>query len=227
MALGKIGDPRAVEPLIKAATVDSLINPWVINVLLDMQVTDPEAIELYIRSLNLGSDDLRLKVANIILNSKDPKAVKARPQARQVIASIIYITEIVNYGNYGRAASSVLKNRAGQEVAKKEIWFSPYNPTIKYAEVITDLITGYQFQAVIYDDYGRPKNPMWLCLDKKGNIIRRSGKPVLVKQFDAQQKSEFEIVNNVRGFKDKKITKIYPCKNCAGQTGEKNCKYVW
>lgn len=58
-------------------------------------------------------------------------------------------------------------------------------------------------------------------------LIRRSGKPVLVKPFDAQQKSEFEIVNNVRGFKDKKITKIYPCKNCAGQTGEKNCKYVW
>ena len=137
------------------------------------------------------------------------------------------ITEIVIYDDYGRAASSVLLNTEGQEVAKKVFWFNPSNPTIKAGEVITDLQTGNEFHAEVYDVYGKPKNPMWLCLDKKGNIIRLSGEPVLVKPFDAQQKSKFEIVKNVRGFKDKKITKIYPCENCAENTDLEDCKYVW
>ena len=89
-------------------------------------------------------------------------------------------------------------------------------------EIITDLTTGNDIHATDNDK----KNPMWLCLDKKGNIIRRSGKPVLVKPFDAQQKSEFKNVYH-GAFIDERITKIYPCDNCAGQTGEKNCKYVW
>jgi hypothetical protein len=37
-------------------------------------------------------------------------------------------------------------------------------------------------------------------------IIRRSDKPVLVKPFNALQKSKSEIVDNIHGFKDKKIT---------------------
>ncbi len=105
--------------------------------------------------------------------------------------------------------------------------FSPNNPTQTTSEVITDLTTGNDVHATVYNEYGQAKNPMWLCLDKKGNIIKRAGTPVLKSAFQAEQKSLWENVYNERGFLDKKVTKIYACKNCAATTGIRNCKFVW
>ncbi|MFC2121731.1 HEAT repeat domain-containing protein, partial [Bacteroidota bacterium] len=233
-ALVSLKCEKVIEHLIIAAQEDWPKNTQAVKVLLEMQVTDPEAIKLYIQTLSIDNDDLsidnddlKLKAANIIVSSQDQIAIKARPQALEVIANLTCIVAIVNYDSYGRENSLILKNTKGQEVAKKDFYFNASNPTQKMGEAITDLVKGNIIHNEVYDAYGRSNNPMWLCLDIEGNIIRNSGKAVFVKTFGAVQKSKFEIEYNSRGFKDKKIIKIYPCKNCVEKTGMKNCKYVW
>ena len=66
----------------------------------------------------------------------------------------------------------------------------------------------------------------YICFDKRGNIvIDENFIPVLVKSFSAQQRTEFE--NKYDGaWLSKRITKMYPCKNCSGITRIKNCRFV-
>jgi len=68
---------------------------------------------------------------------------------------------------------------------------------------------------------------MYICFDKRGNIIIDENlNPVLVKSFSAQQRTEFK--NEYDGaWLSKRITKIYPCRNCSEITGIKNCRFVW
>lgn len=146
------------------------------------------------------------------------------PSLQKSVVLVDYLTAVVQYDEYQRPESIFLKNREGNVVAKKFYEFNIYNPTQINRENTTD-ISGEIIRKIDYEN-GKPKNPMWLCLDEKGNIIEKAGKPILVKPFDAKQRSESENVYH-GAFISEKITNYFPCKNCAEKTGIKNCKYVW
>lgn len=225
-ALGILKDERALDPLLTARKEDNDNTVKYQAGLALLEMKHPGATDFYIEILSCNNPEMRLKAAMILLDFKDPKALKVRGQALQVVDSDSYITEETNFNEYGYPASLTLKNIFGEDVAKKTFMFNQYNPTQKTGETITDITTGSDIHVTVYNNYSNPTNQMWLCLDKMGNIIKRAGKPLLVKPFIAQQNSEFKNIYN-GAFIDKRITKIYQCQNCAGQTSIKNCRFVW
>lgn len=171
------------------------------------------------------------------MSLKDPEAEKVHAQALRVVQDESYLTELMTYDQYGRPDNIILfdvqglqvdvRRFQGVPVAKKELTFSQYNSRQITQEKI--IVFGIDEVAHVtdYDAYGKPKNVMWLCLDEKGNVIKNAdGKAVLVKPFQAEQRSEYEKQYS-GAYITSKITKIYPCKNCVEQTGIKNCRYVW
>jgi len=225
-ALGKIKNPKSVESLIFTALENTYYKVRDKSRTLLLQMEDPRAVEVYIDIVkNSDSSEMRIKAAKILKDSKDPRAVKVQALVLNIIEEETYITELTLYDGYDRPAVRVLKNIDGKEVAKKQRMYNEYNGLQIDSEITFDLITGKIIHATEYE-FGKPKNPMWLCLDKKGNIIKKSGKPVLVKLFDAKQRYEHENVYNgafIRGG----ISNYFPCNNCAEKTGIKNCRYVW
>ena len=132
----------------------------------------------------------------------------------------------VKFDKYDRPESEILKNVNGKEVAKKVTEFSEYNPFIIAKKTIFNSNSKKVIHTIPYNAYGKPSNSKWLCLDKNGNIVLRKGKPVLVKTFRAIQMMESRFAYS-GSFKTGKNVKIYPCDNCAKETGLKNCVYVW
>lgn len=226
-ALGKIKNPKSVESLIFIA-LENTYYPKVRDKSrsLLLQMEDPRAVEVYIDIIkNSNSSEMRIKAAKILTDSKDPKAVKVQALVLNIIEEERYIRELILFDEYGRSVVRILKNIDGKEVAKKQRAYNKYNGLQIDSEITFDIITGKIIHATEYE-FGKPKNPMWLCLDKKGNIIEKSGKPVLVKTFVAKQTYEHE--NEYHGaFIRRGIRNYFPCKNCAEKTGIKNCRYVW
>ena len=95
---------------------------------------------------------------------------------------------------------------------------SPYNPTQITGVIIRDVTADKDIHFIEIE--GKAKNPMLICLDKDGNIVKKVGKTHLVKPFQAIQKTEFKIKHH-GAFKDKKYRIFYPCSNCASKTGIK------
>jgi len=116
----------------------------------------------------------------------------------------------------------------GDSVAFRHI---DYDQGFIASETLTDDSTGKKIRTWTFDPGGkRIETPMFLCLDEKGDIIRdKKGNPVMVKAFSADQRQVTSFLYN--GFnptiKSGAITRIYPCQNCATQTGIKDCCYVW
>ena len=138
-----------------------------------------------------------------------------------------FLTEETHYNKYGLYDKIVLKN-SKEVIAEKIPFRSPYNPTqitgIGYSypgEKTLFFIIDYQNQFKESETVSH--NDMLLCIDKKGRITKENGKPKLIEAFNAKQKNTFK--NKYDGASlTKKITKIYPCKNCSHI---KNCQFVW
>jgi hypothetical protein len=152
------------------------------------------------------------------------KTIVAKEAEDQIIKSG-YVTEIVSYDDYGLYHEIDLYNINGEKVAKKIVLRSQFNPTQVTGILIKDK-SGSQLNYTEIEPGGNAKNRYFICLDKDGNLIKKNNAAVLVKPFQALQKTEFEI--KYKGaFTDKKLTKFHPCNNCAAQTGIKECLYVW
>jgi HEAT repeat protein len=237
IALGTAKDPEATTVLIEAALNDKDKKVQQASKSALLQIKDPRAVEVYIDLLKSENSETRLQAAKFLLDSKDPKAEKVHDEALGIVLNESYLTELVTYDQYGRPDNIFLFDLQGLKVegqsfqgvplAKKELTFSQYNSRQITREKIIVFGTGGVAHVIDYDAYGKPKNSMWLCLDDKGNVIKdANGKAFLVRPFQAEQKREYENQYNGAYIKSK-ITKIYPCKNCAEQTGIKNCRYVW
>ena len=121
-----------------------------------------------------------------------------------------------------------LRNINGDFVAQIENEFHEYNNTLLKRQVTRRGIAGDVIRVTDCDNYGRPQNLMYLCLDIKGDLIEKDGKPVLVKSFNAEQKSHTEL--SYFGLSRRLLSqerKIYTCENCEEKTGIKNCRHVW
>jgi tetratricopeptide (TPR) repeat protein len=227
MSLGMIRDPRAVEPLLTAMNgdQDSEVKDAAISALIEIK--DPRCSDLYIKALTSDDSEARFKAAKIILDLKeDPKALEVKSRALEIIEyEESFITSVVRYGPNGRPFIVSLKNLEGELIAKRVRVFSESNVNIISEERIVDGVTNETIHIIKYE-HGEPTNFVFLCLDKRGNLIRESGKPVLKELFHALQRTSFE--KEYDGpFLIREIRKIYPCEDCAGQTGIKNCRYVW
>lgn len=162
------------------------------------------------------------------ITQKTAKPKKAQPKkiakkGNEQFLKSNNVMEIIQFDQYGLYHDIILKNKRGKVVAKKLIMRNRYNPLQITGELIRDVAD----KDIHYTETeGTAKNPMWICLDKDGNIVKKAEKPVLVKSFQAIQKTKFKIKYN-GAFKDKKYTIFYPCSNCASKTGIKDCVYVW
>jgi hypothetical protein len=169
--------------------------------------------------------ELELQKQKKKIAKKSPKAKlkKIDSETDEQLFKGEFVTEITQYDEYGLYHDIYLKNKKGEMVAKKLIIRNRYNPTQITGELIRDVAD----KDIHYSEIeGKAKNPMWLCLDKDGNILKKANKPVLVKPFQAIQKTEYKIKHH-GAYKDKKYTIFYPCSNCASKTGIKECVYVW
>ncbi|MBN1387706.1 MAG: HEAT repeat domain-containing protein [Bacteroidales bacterium] len=224
--LGEINDPKALENLISTMNedLDSNVKKAARVALLDMN--NPRCIDIYISTLDSDDAEMRIKAARILADSKTQVAANVIPKIKRIIEEDSYVTEVLQYDSYGRASYAVLLNVYGIEILKKEFYSNPYNPSLIDWVGIKDLVSGNSIQTILYE-FGKPKNQKFLCLDENGNIIRKSGEVILKPEFQALQKSSSTVIYNSRGFLDKKITKIYGCKNCVSITGLSNCRFVW
>jgi hypothetical protein len=153
---------------------------------------------------------------------------KAKATVSKVVP-VEYLTEIIFYDKYQRPASCILRDIEGKVIAKKAFEFNQFNPTQKIREITREWKWDSSSNKILREtnyEGGESKAATFLVLDEKGNIITKDDKAVLVNYFQAEQKAITDI--KYRGaYKSNKITKIYPCKNCAEKTGIKNCSYVW
>ncbi|MCD4772561.1 MAG: HEAT repeat domain-containing protein [Bacteroidales bacterium] len=227
-ALGVIKDNRAIVPLINIANEDSKMFYSAFGALLSINAESPPAIKFYNNALlkMRGYTSQLLKAANIILNSKKPIPAKVREKALSHIANFTTLTEIMNYSKFGKPVSLVLKNTEGKEVAKRRYVYSQKNKSKITSEIIEDLITGKEIHVTKYNQTGQSINQMYLCLDNKGNIIKKAGKAVLTKTIIEENKSSIYTTYNL-GYKERSTRSIYPCKKCSSLSKIKNCKYIW
>jgi hypothetical protein len=137
-----------------------------------------------------------------------------------------HIESTIAYDKYGRPESIVLNNTNSEEVARKVMEFQNFNPNIIARKTIIDSKSGKTIITISYDAFGKPINNKWLCLDKNGNMVIKKGKPVLINTFSAMQRMESRIAYD-GSFRTGKNIKIFPCSNCAKETGVKDCVYVW
>ena len=214
--LGKFNDERAVGPLSFVALndKDSKVKKCAKFALLELN--NPKAVDVYIKIFNTDSSGMRVKAAQILSNLDDPKAKNVKTKALKVIEEGAFLVEVIRYDKYSRAESCTLVNVYGEEIAKKLYKYGDYNPTLLDYIVTIDTSTNETIHS----------SSKWVCLDEEGNIIKKDGKPVVVKKFSAMQKSYSETKYD-GSFINRKTRKIYPCKNCAKETGIENCWYVW
>lgn len=181
-------------------------------------------IELLIAA---GAKPIKVKEKKLIAKktSKAPK-IKTSTRSKDNKKKGPYIEAIVKFDKYDRAESMILKNINGKEVAKKVMEFQSFNPFLIAKKTIIDSNSDKSILTIPYNEYGKPLNNKWLCLDKNGNMVMRKGKPVFIKTFHAIQRMESRIAYS-GSFKTGKNIKIFPCDNCAKETGLKSCVYVW
>jgi len=172
-----------------------------------------------------GAKPIKVKEEELIANkiSKKPK-IKSTTKSKNKKEELQVESRVI-YDNYQRAEIVLLYNIDGKLVAKKVMEFSNYNSSLRAKETIFDRNTEVIY-TINYDAYGKPSNNKWLCLDKNGNMVAKKGKPVLVKTFRAIQKMVTRFSYN-GSFRTGEKAKIFPCENCAKETGIKNCAYVW
>jgi hypothetical protein len=136
------------------------------------------------------------------------------------------IVETTTYDPRRRPMMILLKNLNGKTVAKKIFQFNKFRSDFFSNEKIFNATNNNGIHETDYDEFNKPKNRKWLCLDGDGNIIIQKDKVILINPFNADQKSYPKNIYKM-GFLMERIREIYPCKNCAEGTGIKDCVYVW
>lgn len=226
IALGMIKDESSLDALIAAQKNDSE-NVVTYNAgLALLEMKHPKAIDFYISVLSFNNIEMRSEAAAILQQMNHAKAQKAMPAVQKVIRDDAYITEIATYDVLGRVDFVELRNVKGDKVALKKYFYNNRYMAMQITEVLmTDPATGNELLKIDYEE-GKPKVSKWICINRKGNIIKRSGKVILVNTFRAQQESKYNISYN-GNVKAKMVTKIFICKNCIANTKLSDCLYVW
>ena len=184
--------------------------------------------DAHIVLLNSDNAEMKLQAAKSLMQSDDPKAKAVRAQAATILEGETFITEKTIYDQFGRPDYVTLYNTEGNEVSEKRFKFHTFNDRLISKEILSYRLDSRVTTELEYDNYGRKLNPKFICLDRKGNIVRKDGRAVFVDYFQAQQKQDtrlgYKPFTQIKSFSE---TKIYPCQNCSSVTGITECVYVW
>lgn len=179
-----------------------------------------EQIFLSYKIISYDQSQKRVKIK--ILNSAEESS---KDSVDTTQAQDKTLTEITVYDEYEREKSTILKNVKGEVVATKTYYYNKYDGTL-FSEDKIDPHSNEIIHKTIYA-FGSPKNPMFLCFDKDGNIVKSfMGKPLLVGPFMAVQKETGKHEYD-GSFRTRTVTNYYPCKNCAEKTNNNKVTYVW
>ncbi len=156
---------------------------------------------------------------------------KARAERLFSISEVVYLNRPgkprLLYTHVPTPGSNVLRNK---DVAWMNLVVD--EETGREQLVFTDAASGDVIHRTDLDAKGRLKDPMMLCLDEGGNVLRKAGKPVLVKPFEVEvlrkRGSMMSFVDyDPYGRPAKRTDAVWPCVNCSAQTGIADCAYVW
>jgi len=227
----KMKDPRAVEIYISLLNSDIADLPAkAATVLLELDTS--RAVEYHLQALMImmesETDTVRMKAAKMLLNVKDPIPDNIRQRAQKIIDEETYIEVFVLYDEFERKIFVSLDNIDENWSAEKKFEYHDFNSFLINRTVTIGSNSKDTLRITDYNQYGQRETYMYLCFDRKGNIIKDGLEPVLVDLFQAEQKMKSEI--SYKAFTKVKlfeIVKIYPCQNCAEKTNLENCIYVW
>jgi len=142
-------------------------------------------------------------------------------QAKEILKwSILSVTQ---FDEYDRIAKVVLKNTDREDVAALNV---EYSGLVIVKTNMIDLSNNKIIHTINYDEYGRPKNKKYLCLDFNGNIIKRDGNVVFVENFSSNQKSVTKYQYD-GSFRIGETTRIYTCKDCSDELNILECWFIW
>ena len=197
-----------------------------------------DAARLEVESIRFAEAESKEKVAAFIEFLTDYPEGNNAERARNLLSThkallakrgkgaVVVETSI---DNYGRTGSETLKNGKSKPVARR---FYQFDGLVPVGRDLIDLSNDRTVITTRYDEYGKPVNDKWVCLDYRGNLLRDTSNKlavnatVVVDKFDAHQKSSTS--NLYEGaFMIGKHTRIYPCLDCSEKTGNPGCFYVW
>jgi len=210
----EVAGPIAYEGTMSANLIDFKVHSG---------ITDEDSIEKY-----------EFVTATVSADEPYESVVRAKTKVEGIELGQ-WVTEVVYYDQYGRPHKSDLANVQGVLVARRcriflatslvqSHWAFP-GPPMK--SPVCDIDPMDLFFATNHDPQGNPKVSRFLCLDANGDVIMDGRKPLLIRSFVGTQKSVRDEVYNERGFKARAYVKIFPCSDCAKQTGDSRVVYVW
>jgi len=228
-ALGLTKDSKAIDPLITIAGEDKDMYHAAFSALLDIEVLNVKTISFYSTALQnkKGYSSQLMRAACQILDSKDKVPESSRMMAQTHIEKYSTIHEDIDHSTFGKPVSRTLNNVEGKDVVKRKFIYNEENSKRITSEIIEDLMTGREIHVMKYDSSGQPVNQKFICFDIRGNIIRRNGKAVLTEKNIELRKTELYTSYSVYGYIERITITIYPSQELAGQTGVRNCKYIW
>ena len=223
-ALGRIGDKRAVEHLIhlfQESSWRSYANSCAMKALIELN--DERAVDSYIlciRNKNLCKTDKRNAAAQCLLSLDNHKALAVKDEAQSIIDQTTPIIEESDYDLIGRLSKVVLHNRNGQEVATKTYLYHGMSSNIMYVFINTK--NGHSIKISV-DKHGFTDK--YLCLNNKGDIVFKAGKPVVYKKTKPikQFSRVMELNKTTTGKIKKKVRMIYPLESVL----DEDCRYLW
>lgn len=197
-----------------------------------LKIDTPKTVEFhtkaYIILLNSDDEEMRIEAAKTLMKLKAPIPAEARTRAEKIIAEDLYIKLTIIYDQFQRKNAATLSNANGDMIAKQVFKYHDFNNMLIRRTITTDLVSQDTLRITDYNDYGKPENYKYLCLNKDGNIIKNGSEPVLVELSQIKQKQSSNI--SYKGFTKEKLLediKLYPCQDCAEKTKIDNCRYVW
>ncbi len=186
------------------------------------------ALKVIITSLNSEEENMRMKAAKTLIHLKDTIPNDIRTLAQKIIDEETYIEAFILFDDYGRSKYASLDNIDGVRIASLTFEYHDFNGNLISRTITLEPTSTDTLRIIDYNDYGKPEKYKYLCLDKKGNIIKTNSKPVLTELFQFSQKESSKISYTDFGrVKLYKTIKIYPCQDCAKKTSVDNCIYVW
>lgn len=223
--------PRMMEIYVAALNSDNM-NTQAKAAANLLKIDTPEAVEFhtkaYIILLNSDEEEMRIEAAKTLMKLKAPIPTEARTKAEKIIADDSYIKLTIIYDQFQRKNVATLSNTDGDMIAKQVFKYHDFNNMLIRRTITTDLVSQDTLRITNYNDYGKPENYKYLCLNKDGNIIKNDSEPVLVELFQIKQKQSSNI--SYKGFTKEKLLeeiKLYPCQDCAEKTKIANCRFVW
>jgi hypothetical protein len=183
-----------------------------------------EAVAAYLDLLAAEDAVIRAQAAKALVEMDVPAALTERERAMAILEKDAYVELSYRYQS-GRLSTTALMDMDRRRVAYRHVQYHEFNDTLVSREVVT-VWDGTMDTILVteYDGYGRPIDPVYLCLDIMGSLLTRDGESITVPRsaFSPRQQTDTAFSGT-----EAEGATVYVCENCAGATGVDQCRFVW